>query len=189
MMKARKNQIKFKLFHIGLSRRVALLCLLLFSLHTFAQWPALKPNEVTPTRLFHISRSLNANIVCYDANVVGGKLDKKEPVKIYWFNRTDDPGHTNGLNFLQRKLAFGYKVKKWGEDWAEVSLTATDNLSGRLMKHNGKWAIITQINGQRCRLTEIYCKARNKMSVEYAELRGVSLADGSQQKQILKNIK
>ena len=63
----------------------------------------------TPERLFYIARSLNRNLVCYDANLKEGKLDLNTPVEVYWLNRTDRPGHTNGLNFIQRKLAYGYR--------------------------------------------------------------------------------
>ena len=47
---------------------------------------------LTPQRLFHISRSINRNLVCYDVNLVGGKLDKEKPLSVYWVNREERMG-------------------------------------------------------------------------------------------------
>lgn len=164
-------------------RHFILFLAIALSVMLHAQQPTgpLKGRETTATRLFHISRSLNANVVCYDANVKNGKLNTTEPMTIYWLNRSDDPGHTNGLSFFQRKMAFGYKVKCTGADWAELSLTADPKRTGRVCKINGKFVFTTAINGHRCILTEIYSKAKSKISVEYIELIGTSLKDGSRQ--------
>lgn len=146
-------------------------------------WEPLKPSEITPTRLFHITRSLNANIVCYDANVKGGKLDVNKPINVYWLNRCARPGEKSELNMVQRKMAFGYNIVRKGADWAEVRLTAESKRSGRVCRHNGKWVFITTINGQKCIMTEIYAKAKNKFAVEYIELIGTSIKDGLAQKE------
>ena len=84
------------------------------------------PNSTypTPDRLFHIARSLNRNLVCYDANQTNGKLDTKEPIKVYWLNREMEPGKTNGLSFIQKKMAYGYKVVSVAEHTCTITLTA-----------------------------------------------------------------
>lgn len=56
---------------------------------------ASEPEEnlyLTPQRLFHIARSINKNLVCYDANLVGGKLDTQKPLNVYWVNREEHMG-------------------------------------------------------------------------------------------------
>ena len=74
---------------------------------------AADPEEGTyPTvgRLFHIARSVNKNLVCYDVNLRDGKLDTHDPLNVYWVNREKHPGETNGLSYIQRKMAYGYKL-------------------------------------------------------------------------------
>lgn len=87
--------------------RLSLLYSLLWSIsiHAYAHSRDTDPNSTypTPDRLFHIARSLNRNLVCYDANQTNGKLDTKEPIKVYWLNREMEPGKTNGLSFIQKK--------------------------------------------------------------------------------------
>ena len=51
-------------------------------IHTYPQNRNADPGSTypTPDRLFHIARSLNRNLVCYDANQTNGKLDTKSPL-------------------------------------------------------------------------------------------------------------
>lgn len=94
--------------------RLSLLYSLLWniSIHAYAHSRDTDPNSTypTPDRLFHIARSLNRNLVCYDANQTNGKLDTKEPIKVYWLNREMEPGKTNGLSFIQKRWP---TVTKW----------------------------------------------------------------------------
>ena len=137
-------------------------------------------------RLFHISRSLNKNIVCYDARVSGGKIDAKNPIHVYWQNNEERPGEEDELNALQRRLAFGVKVKSVGNNEAYVTLVAYSKRSVHVCQRSGKWVALVDINGRECRLKEIYVKARGPMSVEYIELRGTATADGKQQKETIR---
>lgn len=105
--------------------RLSLLYYLLWStsIHAYAHNRDTDPNSTypTPDRLFHIARSLNRNLVCYDANQANGKLDTKEPVKVYWLNREKEPGKTNGLSFIQKKMAYGYKVVSVAEHTCTIT--------------------------------------------------------------------
>lgn len=138
------------------------------------------------TRLFQITRSLNRNIVCYDLNLDNGSINTKNPIHVYWENHEAHPGQTTELSLVQRKLAFGYTTKSAKADEAVVVLTAYPKRNVRVCKQNGKWVAITTINGKECRLTEIYAKAKNAVTVEYIELRGKATADGSTQKETIR---
>ncbi|MEY4309609.1 MAG: hypothetical protein RL422_1812 [Bacteroidota bacterium] len=59
-----------------------------------------------PNRLFFIQRSTNANVVVYDANLVAGKLNAKDPVHTYWY-RFGEKGQKEELTTIQRTLAYG----------------------------------------------------------------------------------
>ena len=60
----------------------------------------------SPNRLFYIQRSTNANVVVYDANLIAGKLNAKDPVYTYWY-RYGEKGQKEELTTIQRTLAYG----------------------------------------------------------------------------------
>ncbi len=60
----------------------------------------------SPNRLFFIQRSTNANVVVYDANLISGKLNAKDPVHTYWY-RYGEKGQKEELTTIQRTLAYG----------------------------------------------------------------------------------
>lgn len=146
---------------------------------------ATNPREDTyPTaeRLFHISRSVNRNLVCYDAHLTGdGRLITDEPINVYWINREERPGEKNGLNYFQRKMAYGYKVVGEGDDYSVVTLSAYPDRQLTIKRHDGRYVCLVKINGREAILRELYVQAspRNPMSVEYVELRGETLGDGT----------
>lgn len=147
---------------------------------------AVQMSHAAGNRLFHITRSLNRNIVCYDLRLSGNAINQKEPIHVYWENHENAPGATTELTFVQRKMAFGYSVKSVSATEATVVLTAYNKRTIKVCKHDGKWVAIVKINGKDCVLTEIYAKAKNAVTVEYIELRGKALADGTVQKETIK---
>ena len=132
-------------------------------------------------RLFHISRSVNRNWVCYDVNLKGGALDKANPIHVFWHNNTDRPGHENELSLIQRKLAYGYKIISVGNNEATVRLTAYKKRDIRVCRNNGRWIAQVDINGKPARLTEIQVKTKegNPLNVLYINLVGVTLKGGA----------
>ena len=131
----------------------------------------------TPNRLFHIARSVNRNLVCYDANMDHGQLNAKAPIKVYWVNREEHPGVTGGLNYIQRKLAYGYKLVKSKTGECRFTLTAYPHRVFSLSHGQGGYECHVEINHQPSVLRSLFVKAhpRNPLKVEYVELRGVSL--------------
>ena len=135
--------------------------------------------EVPTGRLFQIDRSKNSNIVCYDVNLENNSLDLNNPLDVYWI-RHEEGGVRKDLSFIQRKLAYGYKVVSKGKNEATVKLIAYNKQNLRICKRNSKWVALITIKGKECVLSTIYVKAKptNSLSVEYVELRGKSIADG-----------
>lgn len=127
-------------------------------------------------RLFHIDRSRNKNIVCYDVNLDGNKLHKKKPVIEYWERLAED-GRRESLSFFEKQFAFGYHVIKADETEAIVKLKAYKKREVRIHMHKGKWIASTIINGKECRLTRIKVKSipPKDLKVEYVELCGTTL--------------
>ena len=131
----------------------------------------------TPARLFHIARSANRNLVCYDVNAPHGRLDADNPIKVYWVNREEHPGAIGGLSFIQRKLAYGYKVVKSDKDHCDFTLTAYPKRTFTLVPKGKGYVCEVTIDGHRSELQSLYVKAhpRNPLKVEYVELRGKSV--------------
>jgi Domain of unknown function (DUF4833) len=91
-------------------------------LFSFFSFTMIKQNEEsvfdgypTPTdknMLFYIQKSFNTNAVVYTANIAeDGKLDPKEPVKVFW-RRYQEDGRKRALKYLEKKFAFGVNFKK-----------------------------------------------------------------------------
>ncbi len=140
------------------------------------------PNSTypTPNRLFHIARSLNRNLVCYDANQANGKLDTKEPVKVYWLNREKEPGKTNGLSFIQKKMAYGYKVVSVAEHTCTITLTAYPERELTICREGITSSAGVKIRRSEAILQSLYVKAspNNPLNVEYVELQGITTDTG-----------
>lgn len=137
--------------------------------------------KMTPERLFHIARSLNRNLVCYDVNISQGVLDEKEPVTVYWLNREENFGKTNGISFFQQR-AYGYKIVSAGQDECKISLYAYPKKELTITKRNGKYVCTLMIENKKSILSSLYVKAHpsNPLKVEYVELYGTTI-DGTQQ--------
>lgn len=142
--------------------------------------------DAAQNRVFFVSRNLNRNIIVYDIQQKNGVLNQKEPLHVYWYNIEHNPITTNELNFIQRRLAYGYTVVEKGNNEVTVKLKAYKKRLLRVCKRGGKWVGITTINGKECVLTEIYAHCPTKTSCDYMELRGVSVASGKVEKETVK---
>jgi len=137
-------------------------------------------------RLFFISRNLNRNIIVYDVQAPNGKLNVHEPIHVYWYNHEKNPVTTNELNFIQRKMAYGYTVTSKGNNEVKVKLKAWHKREVRICKKGNEWVALVTINGKECILTEIYAHCPTKTSCDYMEIKGKAVADGSLQTEIIK---
>lgn len=146
-------------------------------------------SESKAQRLFHISRSINKNWVCYDVVQKNNRLDLNNPIHVYWHNNSDNPGHENELSFFQRKMAYGYKILSKGNNEATVRLTAYKDRSMKICMHKGKWMATAMINGKNCQLKEIQVKTKegNSLKVLYIKLLGTCLSDGTSQVERIDN--
>ena len=135
--------------------------------------------KATDNRLFHIDRSKNSNIVCYDVNITDNKIDKAKPLNVYWAN-SEDVGHRKELTFIQNKLAYGYKTVSKNESYIEISLNAFPDKIIRIEQYNDMFRPTTSINNHIALLKKIYVKAdtANSLKVEYIEITGEIIESG-----------
>lgn len=131
----------------------------------------------TKERLFHIERSKNKNMVCYDVNLVDGRPDEKEPLNVYWINREEAPGEKKGLSGIQKRMAYGYKQISRDDNACQITLQAYPGRVLTLRLLDGKYVCTLEINGKQAILNRLYVKAKenNSLKVEYVELTGTSL--------------
>lgn len=163
--------------HLGLRLAAALLiCAFLLSpLPCLANGSATQP-------LFKIEQSENANFVQYDAQLApGGTLNGAAPVVAYWIMGSED-GRRQGLNFLEVRLAYGFKTS-WEADGDAVlvRLVSYPQKKLRVYRVNGSYRVETLINGRLAFLERIYVKAVNGgilPRVEYLELYGNDIGTG-----------
>lgn len=130
-------------------------------------------------RLFHISRSLNSNIVCYDVQLNGKGLNTANPVKAYWIDSKIPNDVPSDLKYIERKMAYGINVKSCTATDAYVTLTASHKRSIHICQRGGRWVALMTVKGETCYLNEIYVKTKSVMGVDYVELRGTSVAKGT----------
>ena len=171
--------------------RYVLIISLIFSFFSFT---IIKQNEdsvfdgyPTPTDknlLFYIQKSFNTNAVVYTANIEkDGKLDPKEPVKVFW-RRYQEDGRKKELKYLEKKFGFGVNIKKvQGKENAymftlvslkELKLYVTQD------KH-GHAKIATIIANKPARLDRVFVKAEHTKllpKVFYVEAFGTDLKTG-----------
>jgi len=141
--------------------------------------------------LFYVQRDPNTNTVIYELNQTpDGKLNEKEPVKIYWI-RYAEKGVRQDLNYFQRKLAYGINVKKITPQDYELRFVCYPKLVLNLAKDkNGIYHVYSNINQKKAILNRVFVRIQGGTfwvpNVLYADLYEKDLASG---KEIINRIK
>lgn len=130
------------------------------------------------SRLFHFERSTNDNIVCYDINLTNGKLNPKKPLYIYWATLKNPYKDTGEINFMQRTVAFGFKIEKRGDQEVTGHLTASNKLRIRICKYQGKWVAMCTMHGKQTILKRMYVKMKSAVTAEYVDAFGETTDGG-----------
>ena len=126
------------------------------------------------------SISIHAYAHSRDTDQTNGKLDTKEPIKVYWLNREMEPGKTNGLSFIQKKMAYGYKVVSIAEHTCTITLTAYPEKKLTICREGDHFGCHGKIDNRQAILQSLYVKAspNNPLNVEYVELQGITTDTG-----------
>ena len=144
-----------------------------------------------PNMMFYMQRTPNSNTIIYDLNIQkDGKLDKDEPINVYWI-RYADGGEKKELNYIQRKFAYGIKVKPIGNDKYDIRSVAYTKKEMYLMKSpTGEYHIYTKINNVMAILNRIYLQIEGGTfwfpNVVYIEMKGIDPVSGKEIKEQFK---
>jgi len=134
--------------------------------------------------LFRIGRNTNANEVVYRARrTKDGALDPDEPIEAEWHMLAED-GHREGLNFIEKLLAYGFSVDPAEKgDGFVVVLKAKKDRPVRLAMRDGCPSASLTIGGRPAALRRIFVQAESDggliPSVAWADLEGTDLATGA----------
>lgn len=132
--------------------------------------------------LFVIARSMNANILHYEAQLdAAGKLDAEQPLIAYWVMHAED-GHHEHLSWLERQFAYGWSVVSRVEPYrVELRLTAFPRRSVVLrVDVEGGVRAELQIAGRSAALRRIFVQLADGggPTVRHIDLFGTDLASG-----------
>ena len=148
------------------------------------------PNPVASRYLplFVIERSVNANVVHYDAKLgPDGKLDPREPVVAYWIMRAED-GRRQDLNLIERLKAYGFTTQASGADAYKLSIVS-EKMRQILVTHEANAARAEMlIGGCHAYLQRIFVNTRKSMLLNFAEsaeLQGVDTTSGQPCREII----
>lgn len=137
-----------------------------------------------PHMLYYLQRTPNSNTVVYDLNLkADGTLDEDDPVNVYWLRYTEG-GTKKGLNFIQRKFAYGIKVKRLSAEKYEIKSVAYDGRPMYLMKSDkGQYQMYMKISNTMAQLNNIWIQIEGGTfwvpNVIYVELNGTDPVTGA----------
>ncbi len=138
--------------------------------------------ESPAKRLFIIERSLNSNMVVYDANVVPGSFfNRVRPVDAYWIMREQD-SRREELNYVEKRRAYGFDIEPVREgSHYRIALRSFRQRTISVVLENNRPRAIIDINGRRSYLSRIFIATGGSSLfpvVNHVELFGIDTANG-----------
>ena len=135
--------------------------------------------------LFHIERSKNANIVQYDAQLgSNGMLHSKTPVVGYWVRHAHE-GEIKELTWVQRKFAYGFKVKlNKKENTARMDMVADLGRSIMIKQDRDDYRAIADIDGVESYIDKLFIHSTGSgtsTKVAYIDLYGTAVSNQAEQ--------
>jgi len=132
--------------------------------------------------LFVIERTINGNVVHYDAKLKDGKLDPEQPVVAYWIMHED--GRRQELNLLERLKAYGFTIRP-DKDPESFRLTIVSDKKKEIRVFRMGDAVRAEAKIGNCEayLQKILIASKKSFLVnlpDYAEMIGTNVSTGSE---------
>ena len=142
--------------------------------------PAFAEDALVP--LFVIERSVNGNVVHYDAKLKDGKLDPQQPVVAYWVMGED--GHHQELNLLEKLKAYGFSIRPDKQPEAfRMTLVSDKKKEIRVFRMGDAVRAEARIGSCEAYLQKIFIASKKSWMVslpEYAEMIGSDMSTGAE---------
>jgi hypothetical protein len=135
------------------------------------------------TLLFYIQRNQNLNAVIYELNHdQAGFINLNEPIKIHWLKyEMNQPVIQQELNFIQKKLAYGYLHEVISHELLAFRFVSYDNMKFYIAKNKAdRFRVFFTWQGQNIELISIYIHAEDMgvfPLVKFAEFYGITTSD------------
>ena len=132
--------------------------------------------------LFVIERSVNGNVVHYDAQLKDGKLDPQQPVVAYWV--MGENGRRQELNLLEKLKAYGFSI--FPDKQPEVfhmTLVSDKKKEIRVIHLGSEVRAEAQIGHCSAHLQKIFIESKKSWMInlpEYAEMIGNDMQTGAE---------
>jgi len=135
--------------------RTVIFILISFSFFSFSDKET--NNKEAHGSLFKIERSRDADQIFYDLQVVSkDKLDKNNPINIYWVKETEG-GKTKPLTWVQQHYAYGLKYTYSSENIAKFHFVSYNKKRFTLKKDKtGKFQVFTKVNEKEVIVNRIF---------------------------------
>ncbi len=137
-------------------------------------------------QLFYLQRTSNKNTIVCDLNMANGRLNKSQPVHVYWI-RYSDQGQQQELSYIQRTFAYGIQSTALpNEGGYEMHFAGSKKHSFYLLKSatDNKYNVYTTVNARKIILKRIFIKLNGgsfwSPKVEYVEVKGIDPANGKE---------
>ncbi|MFP4366590.1 MAG: DUF4833 domain-containing protein [Bacteroidales bacterium] len=97
--------------------------------------------------LFQISRSRDADIICYDVSLeADGTLNVDSPVNIYWVRKMKGSVH-EPLTWIQNRYSYGINILETSVDHAKFRFVSFDSKDFRLKRSDeGRFKVYTSMD-------------------------------------------
>ncbi len=134
-------------------------------------------------RLFVIQRSVNSNIVAYDANVAQGRhLNNARPVEAYWIMH-EQGSRREELNYLEKRNAYGFDIEpvREGSHYRMTIRSFRERIISIVLEKNRPRAVM-DINGRRSYLSRIFIATSGSSLlpvVDHVVLFGIDAVSGT----------
>lgn len=137
--------------------------------------------------LFYIQRRHTTDTVVYKLNyTASGEINYDYPMQVFWIKYNQNQV-IKDINYLQSKLAYGYRSKVINQDLIEFRFVAHDKQCFIRLDQDSP-QVVTKINGEMSVLTRVF--ARSDDSGVFTQVRevvcqGYRLSDGKEAKEII----
>lgn len=154
--------------------------LVLVAALSLAKLGAAGPDVYKP--LFVIERSLNANVVHYDAKLTpDGRLDPHQPIIVYWVMAAED-GRRADLTLIEKTRAYGFTAQpEDGMNSYRMFLAAEKKREIHVVRQGDTVHAEMLIGGHLAYLQRIYINTRKALGFNvpnFVELFGVDVTTG-----------
>ncbi len=155
-----------------------------FLVPVMAQTPGFPVPPQNPKQLFYLQRPANTNTVIYELNSENGVIDQQNPIRVYWIKYAKD-GRREELSNIEKKYAYGIKIKEAGEKRVDFQLVAYKKVNLSLkIGSDEQYHVYANVNNKEMIIKRIYIAVTGgslfKPNIDHVELQGIDTITGSE---------